>query len=224
MILQTAHELKTPVTTLKLLVQSHLNKHRNFLSHQTSCDDLSTVSRELDRLARLIDDLLIDGHTGSGSLEVRHKTLEMGGFIKEVVDEMRVSYKDRNIIFKKPLERVFTFVDPDRIKQVLINLISNAAKHSILGGKIIISLMQLKDDVVVLVKDKGRGIPKSKQRYIFNKFYQVQKKSKSEGNGLGLYIAKQIIKKHSGKIWFKSQEGKGSIFCFSLPALEASLE
>jgi signal transduction histidine kinase len=108
--------------------------------------------------------------------------------------------------------------DQDRIVQVLNNLISNAIKFSPNKSKIIVSCAADADNVIFSVRDSGSGIPKEKQGEIFTKFYQVDTRlaRKAGGTGLGLVICKGIVEAHGGKIWFESEEGKGSLFSFSL--------
>lgn len=107
-------------------------------------------------------------------------------------------------------------IDAARIEQVILNLLTNAIKYSPPGTTIDVWLKKRAHDVVVSVKDRGYGIPKDKVKYIFDRFYQIAERQQ-KGFGLGLYISKEIINRHNGKIWVRSQLGKGSRFSFSLP-------
>lgn len=106
--------------------------------------------------------------------------------------------------------------DEYRIGQVLINLLTNAIKYSPKGGKIVVRVTSNTHFVTASVQDNGMGIPKEKQHKIFERFYRLGEKEPS-GFGLGLYISKEIVERHGGKIWLKSELGKGSTFYFSLP-------
>ena len=109
--------------------------------------------------------------------------------------------------------------DPHRLEQVMINLVSNAAKYSPPGSTITISTEIKGKKVIVAISDQGIGIPKRNLERIFDKYYQIQHQTSSNGFGLGLYITREIIRKHKGKIWVESQEGKGSTFYFTLPII-----
>ncbi len=113
-------------------------------------------------------------------------------------------------------EKAIVIADPTRIEQVLLNLLSNAVKYSPANTSIAVSLKIIGSHVVVFVRDEGFGVPKNKQKLIFDRYYQVKTKSKI-GFGLGLYISKEIVKRHKGKIWVESEKGRGSTFYFSLP-------
>ncbi len=109
-------------------------------------------------------------------------------------------------------------VDQEKIRAVIQNLLDNAIKYSKPGGNVEIAVNQKGDCMQVAVKDDGIGIPENQQKLIFNRFFRAKnaRKSNGEGNGLGLNIAKSIIERHGGKIWFESEENKGSIFYFTL--------
>jgi two-component system sensor histidine kinase VicK len=109
--------------------------------------------------------------------------------------------------------------DSERIKLALQNLVDNAIAYTPSGGKVEVSLKRKKNCVEVAVKDTGVGIPKEQASRVFSKFFRGSNvvKLDTEGTGLGLYITKNIIEKHGGKIWFESKEGKGTTFYFTLP-------
>ena len=121
------------------------------------------------------------------------------------------------IILDTP-DEALVIADTSRIEQVLINLLSNAVKYSPENTTIHVRIFKETNKYVVAISDEGIGIPKKNLKLIFDKYYQVKTKSKN-GFGLGLYISKEIIKLHKGKIWVESTRGKGSTFYFSLPAI-----
>ena len=132
--------------------------------------------------------------------------------------------KDHPLVVRK-LIKATVEADKLRLYQVFSNLITNAIRYSPAHTKIIIGMKQIDKNVVVSVKDSGIGIPQSQHRKIFDRLYQVKdaRRKTFPGLGMGLYISKEIIKKHNGKIWVESEEGKGSTFYFSLPTIESPL-
>lgn len=210
-----AHELKTPITTLKLLSQSHIFKFQKYGSDKIALQELVLMDKELDRLTRLVNDILDDQRVESGKLQLNLKSFNINDLIASVIMKAKIIYPDRKITFN-PKGQLKVLADPQRIEQVIINLISNAAKYSAAKTPINIFVKEDQNKAVIWVKDQGKGIPKNQQSIIFDRFYQVKSHS-PQGFGLGLYISKQIVEKNKGKIWVKSAPGKGSIFYFSLP-------
>lgn len=211
-----AHELKTPITTLKLLVQSHLTKTRTCDTHRIPSEDLSLVDRELSRLTRLVNDLLtLRKRQDKLDLDCSFERFDLSSFVSQLISEMKTYLRFKNLKLKQPTRPIFVLADADRIKQVLANLITNAHKHNIADKNILVSLETKPTEVIIAVADQGEGIPEDKQPFIFDKFYQAHQES--EGCGLGLYISSEIVQIHQGKMWFKSKFGQGSTFFFSLP-------
>lgn len=213
-----AHELKTPITTLKLISQVHIAKFKRYGSDQIKLDELELIDRELERLAQLINDILDDSRIESGKLYLNFEQTNLKKLIGNVAKKMGYLTKKHKIVFSKPKEKAVVFADQQRIEQVLVNLISNAIKYS--GDKTTIEL-GVKVEInraLIWVKDEGFGIPKLLQRKIFDRYFQVKDKD-GRGFGIGLYITKQIIRLHKSKIWVVSKEGFGSTFYFTLPIL-----
>lgn len=212
----TAHELKTPITVLKLLTQSHLHKAEKQGADTVKTEELQLIDKELDRLIRLIDDMLDSSRFETGKLYLQFEQINITKLIKNLLSKVRVVAKNHHIVFVKPSEDFFVIADSGRIEQVLLNLISNAVKYSPEKTTITITVKNINNYAVVSVADQGVGIPKGQQNLVFDRYYQVKAKEK-RGFGLGLYIAKEIIKRHRGRIWVESIVGKGSTFFFSLP-------
>lgn len=209
-----AHELKTPLTVMKLVVQTISYKCRQAHASQSILKSIRDVDTEINRLAKLINAILDISKLESGVLQLEIKQFSLTSLIRETILELRHTGQQR-INFAKH-SKILVQADRDRIKQALINLLSNSIKYSKKDGVIDIKTELIKDMVIVSVKDEGTGIPKARLPKLFDKFYQVEDTSKL-GSGLGLYITKEIIKKHKGEIWVSSKEGKGSTFYFSLP-------
>lgn len=212
---QVAHELKNPIATLKLFAQIHRARFQQLGNDALSSEELDLVDAELNRMVRLIDDILDDTRIESGRLNFNFEAVDLKQIIDEVVEKMSLVTPDHPII-NQSISGAPVIADSQRIEQVLINLITNAAKYSAPGKKIEILLVNSKKQVRVSVKDQGIGIPKDKLASVFERFYQIQKQS-SSGFGLGLYISKKVIDAHNGLIWARSREGKGSTFNFTLP-------
>src|SRR3989338_3107461 len=214
-----SHELKTPITSVKLFIQ--LLKRKSVKKGEGEYSAiLDKVDHELNKLAKLISDFLDLSRLQVGKLSYKRESVSLDGLIKDTIADLQQIYNTHDIVLDGSINKKL-YADRDRIKQVLINLISNAVKYSKNGhkNKIIVELTKDKDWATVKVKDFGMGIPKDEQNKIFDRFYQVNtKKSKTyPGLGLGLYISSQIIKGHQGKIWVKSEVNKGSVFQFSIP-------
>lgn len=214
-----AHELKTPITVLKLLAQSHLYKARKLGIDSIKASELELVDRELDRVSRLINDMLDSTRFETGKMFMQYEEIDLSELIIKIVKKISIYAKSHNIIIEKIFKNKFVIADRERIEQVLVNLLSNAVKYSPDGEIITVSVVLKDKNIIVSVRDRGIGIPKSRQKLIFDRYYQVKSKS-NIGFGLGLYISKEIIKRHKGKLWVESNVGKGSIFSFSLPTVE----
>lgn len=213
----SAHELKTPITVLKLLTQSHLNKAKKQGTDTIKAQELELIDRELDRLIRLINDMLDSSRFETGKQLMTFEETDLVDITKRTVEKFKIYARNHKITIHKLLPQALIIADPLRIEQVLLNLLSNAVKYSPDETTIVISMIKRASRYVVSVKDKGVGITKNRQNLIFDRYYQVKTKSKI-GFGLGLYISKEIIKRHKGKIWVVSKKGKGSVFYFSLPS------
>ncbi len=215
----SAHELKTPITMLKLLSQAHMAKAMRSKDNSVNLKDLELIDRELNRLTRIIDDILDSSRFETGKLYLRLEQVDLMKLIKTLLKKVRVVAKDHTIVITQSNDKFYVIADQERIEQVLLNLISNAVKYSPEKTTITITLKNINNHAVISVADHGIGIPKGKQSLIFDRYYQVKAKEK-KGFGLGLYIAKEIIKHHKGKMWVDSIVGKGSTFYFSLPLIE----
>ncbi len=212
-----SHELKTPVTSLKGYTQVlNVLLKRNDTSKLVST--MGKMDTQLDRLTDLINDLLDVSRIESGKLQLTKKEFSFDELVDEVLEEMQlISHKHR--IQKTGKTGMKIQSDPDRLEQVMINLISNAIKYSPNADKVQIKTELNHKDIVFAVKDYGIGIPRDKQDKIFDRFFRVngQNTETFPGMGLGLYISAEIIKRLGGKIWFESKQGKGSTFYFTVP-------
>jgi signal transduction histidine kinase len=183
---------------------------------------IQKMDGQLNRLTSLIADLLDVTKINSGRLQFNYTWFDFNELITEVVEDLqRTTQKHTLTEDMQPTGKVYA--DKDRVSQVLVNLITNAIKYSPHSKDIIIGTRLNNDEVVLSVKDFGIGISKEKQQRVFEQFYRVsgEKQHTFPGLGLGLYISSEIIKREGGRIWVDSEEGKGSVFYFSLPVNKA---
>jgi PAS domain S-box-containing protein len=211
-----SHELKTPITSMKMFVDLLLRE----LSESTMKKPLYFATRikdQTNRLTELTNDLLDVSRIETGKLKLNVEKFNLNDLIRETVESIQASTSHKLIIRKN--EVIYVPADKYRIYQVLVNLITNAIKYSPDNKQIIISTKMKNDEVIISVKDHGIGIEKEKQNKIFERLYQVtdQKERTFPGLGLGLFISKEIVERHKGNLWVKSEKGKGATFYFSLP-------
>jgi signal transduction histidine kinase len=212
-----SHELKTPVTSIKIYMEG-IKRKLEKEGDKTNGEYFEKVDNQIHKLTLLVEDLLSVSKLENGKLQLNKSAFDINDLIKESVDAIQNISSDHKIIFfRKSTKKVFG--DRYRMYQVLTNLLTNAIKYSPRADKVIINLLPRKDSVVVKVEDFGIGIDPDEQKEIFNSFYRVTGKEERTfpGMGMGLFIANQIVKGHGGEITVKSKKGKGSEFSFSLP-------
>jgi signal transduction histidine kinase len=186
---------------------------------------LSSVIEETDRLASLITNLLNMSRLEAGVWKPEKERCHIADIIHEALERQRWVHKEH--IFEAALEPYVpeVYADYSQIRQVLINLLENAAAHSEEGTRIIVRGRATDDKVEVNVSDQGVGIPQEDLGKIFDKFYRgTQKRGKPGGTGLGLAICQAIVQGHGGEIWAESELGHGSTFYFTLPVASAGTE
>lgn len=209
-----SHELKTPVTTIKAYTQL-LNKTAN---KPKSKDFLLKIDDQLNKITRIINDLMDIAKMRSGQLEYKDTVFNLESLVKQVIEDFKQTEK-KYTIQVNGRTKVKVQADKNRIYQVITNLLSNAVKYSPGKNKILINISENEKNVVVSITDYGIGISRESQLKIFGSFSRItsSKTKNIPGSGLGLYISAQIIKHYKGRIWVESEEGRGSTFFFSLP-------
>jgi signal transduction histidine kinase len=216
-----SHELRTPLAAIKGSTDILLDGIMGELNlRQTDC--LVIAKRNIDRLSRLINDLLDFSRIEAGKAQLSKQRMDIANLIKDTVSLLEESAKAKDLrltaSFGPDLPEIE--VDADKIIQVITNLVGNAIKFTPAGGQITVEVTRVKDVLQIDVVDTGLGVPHQDLVKIFEKFYQVirlDNSQKTKGTGLGLPICKGIVEKHGGKIWVDSELGKGSKFSFSLP-------
>ena len=214
------HELRNPLTSIRASLGT-IDEAGPVTDQQKHLIDLA--NRSIERLSRLINDLLDTAKMEAGKLSIAPKAVDVGRLLQESVASLESWARTKQISLTAEVQAGMppALADPDRITQVLVNLFSNSIKFTPQGGKIRVQAARVGTLYIkISVTDTGPGIPKDKQKNLFEKFYQLQQTQKSEmpGTGLGLHIAKKIVEAHSGQIGVDSDEGKGSTFYFTLPA------
>ena len=212
-----SHELKTPVTSIKAYGQvlQAIFKRKGDTYAVTA---LQKMDAQINKLTLLISDLLDVTKIQAGKLLMQNIDYDFNGLVNELIDELQLT-TERHTLIKQLDKPIQLHGDKERTGQVITNLISNAIKYSPHTDKIIIKTKNSNNAVTLSVKDFGVGIPKEKQKKVFEQFFRVsgEKQHTFPGLGLGLFISSEIVKRQGGRIWVESTEGKGSTFCFTLP-------
>lgn len=207
-----SHELKTPLTTMNGYLQ--LAEKRPELMSET----IPKIRKQINRLSAIISDLLDISKINAGKLELNYSETNLNVLIRECLETVSQEVKHHKVQVELPHDDVIIRVDAQKLSQVIINLLTNAAKYSQPGTIIRLDCSRFGDSVRISVEDQGMGIAPQHIDRIFNRFYRIAKSSSyTEGMGLGLYISQEIITGHKGRIWVESEEGKGSTFHINLP-------
>lgn len=216
-----SHQLRTPLSGIKWETELLLTKFKKGLNKK-QLDNVENISLLSQRMIKLVNDLLDVARIDQNRFILRKQEINLAEIIKETLKELSLSVRSRHIevVFSLRKKLPMGLGDPDKIKLVVENLISNAVKYTTSGGKVEIRLFKEGSSLVFEVKDNGVGIPEEQLKRVFEKFFRSDNavKYQTEGTGLGLYIAKNIVEQLGGRIWFQSVENVGSIFSFSLPA------
>lgn len=217
-----SHELKTPITSVKIFTQV-LQKHAEQNADEKASQSLGKMDKQIDKLTELIYNLLNITKIQSGQMEFTEKEFDFDTMVHEIVDVLQhTSAKHKLVVVGKSNKKILG--DEDRIGQVFSNLISNAIKYSPNSDKVVITLTSKRNYVGVSIQDFGIGMDKHHLNKIFNRFYRVSGSTDKTfpGLGIGLYISKEIINRHQGKLWAESIPGKGSTFYITLPVQQSA--
>ena len=210
-----AHELRSPLTSVKGFTSTLLHRWERFSDDQKR-EMLATVNMDADRVTRLIRELLDVSRIDAGRLELRRTEFDLAAMAEGIVGRFRLQY-DRHhfqLTFPDGFPRVYA--DPDKIEQVLTNLVENAVKYSD-GGAVTVTGQVTETEVEVAVRDQGVGIPADQLPLIFTKFYRRSGHGSPGGTGLGLFIARGLVEAHDGRIWADSSPEHGTTLRFRLP-------
>ena len=219
-----AHQLRTPLSAIKWTLKMLLDGDLGDISKEQKSFIAKTYSSN-ERMISLINDLLDITRIEEGRYLFKPTLVEIESVVRLVFDSCKEEAERKKIKmeFKKPEKKLpQVIIDTEKIKLVIQNFLENAIKYTPVDGKITASLKGNKREIEFSVKDTGVGIPKDQQERVFIKFFRGANvvRMDTEGTGLGLFISKNIIEAHGGRVWFESEENKGSIFYFTLPVKE----
>lgn len=211
-----SHELKTPLTSVKGYVQL-LDRMLKTTSNKTVSQYILKANTYIDKLTALINDLLDVSKIQAGKMQLNYLQFDIDELVNEGIESIKPVVNNHKII-KRDIIHTKIWADKERLIQVLTNLLVNAIKYSPDSDVVYIDVKNQNGHIQVGITDFGVGISKHDQDLIFDRFYRVDKSVKTiSGLGIGLYICSEIIKRHNGKIWVESKEGKGSTFYFAIP-------
>jgi PAS domain S-box-containing protein len=219
-ISQVSHELRTPLTSIKGYIDNLRDGIAGALQKKQE-EYLDRMSKNAEHLAQLIGDLLDVAQLESGNMNMYPSALSLNDVLEEAIDRLRPIAREKSleIIFEPFKEESRIKGDHDKLEQAVTDLLCNAIKYTPPGGRITIALQGEGKFLKTSIRDTGIGIPPEEQSQVFERFYRVEQTSspRTNGTGLGLYIAKNLIEMHGGKIWMTSEVGQGSEFSFTLP-------
>ena len=214
-VADVSHELRTPLTVIKGNVD--LMRRLQTLDEQA----LASIEAEIDRLTRLVNDLLTLARAESGRLPLQIARLDLDALVLDVVGQMGVLAQQKGVRLRVgEFAPVAVCADADRLKQVLVNILGNAVKYTPSGGEVTVSLQMADEAAWVHIADTGPGIPPEDVPHVFERFYRAEKartRAGERGFGLGLSIAYWIVRHHGGDITLDSTLGEGTTFHIRLP-------
>lgn len=209
-----SHELKTPLTTIKAFFQL---TRREIEKQARLSPFLGKAERQMDRLGRLIEDLLDVSKINAGKMVYNQDVFDVDQFLVETVESVQQTSSSHHIELKAHCG-VQLRGDQHRLEQVLVNLLNNAIKYSPDGDLVLVNCEQEGQNLIFSVQDFGIGIAPEHLNGLFDRFYRVDNSSaRFQGLGLGLFISNEIVKRHGGSFWIETEPGKGSTFFFLLP-------
>jgi signal transduction histidine kinase len=218
-----SHELRTPITAIIGYLELMLDGEAGELTEQQA-RFLEIVSRNSDRLFRLVNDILTVARIDAGRLTLEPKQVDLVALAAGEVESARAAadVKDVELLFASPDEPLTLWADPMRIGQLVGNLLSNAVKFTPKGGTVTVTVDRRDDTAVAQIADTGVGIPADEVDKLFERFFRASTGANEQGTGLGLSIVKSIVEAHGGTVSVRSEEGVGTTFVVELPITEPS--
>jgi signal transduction histidine kinase len=221
MVANVSHELRTPLTSIKGLLETLRAGAVDDLQVRDSF--LETTEQETDRLIRLVNDLLLLSRADSAALNLQRQEVDLEQLVQQIIGRMQPQAAERGLTLhlKANPHLPLVWADPDRVLQILLNLLDNAIQYSSPGGAITFNLSLAEPEwLQVALQDEGIGIPATELERIGQRFYRADRaRTRAQGgHGLGLAIAQALVKAHGGRLRLTSQEGQGTTVTFTLPA------
>ncbi len=215
-----SHQLRSPLSNLRWVIELLTSGRVNGVSEK-HLEYFKILKENSARMGELVSDLLIVSRIETAKLSLKKKEISLEDLVRKIIKELESFAKASNVKVELRTQENLPKVlaDPSQIRLVIENLLDNAIRYIKEKGKAEIKLEKIDKYCRFEIKDTGVGIPKEDQKYIFQKFFRSENvmRYQTQGSGLGLYITKSIVKRSGGKIGFKSQEGIGSTFWFTLP-------
>jgi len=216
-ISSVSHELRTPLSSIKLMIETVLE------TDDAEAIDLflPQVAREVDRMVQLVEDLLELARAESGRLRLRRENVDLASVVGNILTTFEPRAAQLGVAIRLRSEETRIDGDPDRLAQVVVNLVDNALRHTPAGGSVTLDVQPTHAGAALVVRDTGIGIPYNDLPHVFERFYVVDRSRTrdSAGTGLGLSIVKQIVEAHGGDIDAASEFGLGATFTCTFPAL-----
>lgn len=211
-----SHEMRTPLTSIRGFSQTLLSSWDR-IDDENKKKFIKIIEEQSNRLINLVENILTVSKANSGNIVM--KKVFINASIRSIIPMFQEQYKNHNIVFTPQKDLPPARLDDDKFQQIMTNLIDNGGKYSLEGSTIRIITEAKGDCIFVKVKDEGVGIKKEDSDKLFKKFSRIENHltSKTQGNGLGLYITKQLVENMNGKITFESEENKGTTFIVSFP-------
>ncbi len=215
-----SHELRTPLTPLRGYVELLAALLRTEGSDERARRYVAQVQEQLMRLQRLVDDLLDVGRLQEGKLSLFLETLDLTSLASSVVEAVAATSEGPPVVLAAADGPLRVRGDSARLSQVILNLLSNAARYAPESAQIEVRLRRAGEAAVLEVQDRGPGISADAQQHIFDRFYQSSQSTQGDGLGVGLFVTRELVRAHDGEIAVESQEGAGATFIVRLPLVE----
>ncbi len=216
-VANVSHELRTPLSLIKGYVETLLDGAKD--NPEVASRFLETINRNAERLRLLMDDLLTISELESGRVKIELQPVSLEEVVQKVFADFKARAAAKEVHLVSQVSGVRVLAQPERLEQVLCNLVDNAIKYGRAQGSVTVSARATdSQQVEISVADDGPGIPAESVERVFERFYRVDKARSREqgGTGLGLSIVKHIVQTHGGRVWATSQLGRGATFCFTL--------
>jgi signal transduction histidine kinase len=210
------HEFQTPIAILKGNLAVVAKKNTSGRANA-----IYVMTTTLDRLSRLVVDLLDVAKLNFSKEKLSRQAIDVKKLLRNAHDDCAILAEDKGIVLSVVSDVIFVSGDKDKLKEVILNLVSNALKHTPAGGEITLSARRFKGSAEIAITDTGKGIPAENLSRVFDRFYQINQRGMEQGAGIGLHLCRQIIEAHNGTITAESTPGVGSRFVMHLPLLSS---